>query len=111
MKKDKKINALFLCIAELIVGILLLIKPIGFTSGIIICAGIGLMVKGLVEIIRYFRTSAQTAAQSFPWPDHAAGWRFLRIPPSMADGGRALPGSHLCGGADDAGRGEDPVCC
>lgn len=63
MNKDKKINALFLCIAELIVGILLLIKPVGFTSGIIICVGIGLMVKGLVEIIRYFRTSAQTAAE------------------------------------------------
>lgn len=63
MNKDKKINSLILCVAELIVGILLLIKPVGFTSGIIICAGIGLMVKGLVEIIRYFRTSAQAAAE------------------------------------------------
>ncbi|MBQ8508023.1 MAG: DUF308 domain-containing protein [Clostridia bacterium] len=63
MKSDKKINSIVLCIAELLVGILLLIKPVGFTSGIIICAGVAMMVKGIIDVVAYFRTPAQAAAQ------------------------------------------------
>lgn len=63
MKKlDKKIKALLLCIAELLIGVFLLIKPVGFTSTIIVCAGLGLMVKGLMDVVRYFRTSAREAS-------------------------------------------------
>ena len=61
-KPDKKVNSMILCIAELLVGILLLIKPVGFTSGIIICAGVGLMVKGIADVVGYFRASAQEAS-------------------------------------------------
>lgn len=63
MKKlDKQIKSMILCIAELLIGMLLLIKPVGFTSIIIIGAGLGLIVKGLMDVVRYFRTSAKEAS-------------------------------------------------
>lgn len=56
-------NTVILCLAELVIGILLLIDPIGFTVGIIIVAGIALLVNGLINVIRYFRTSPEEAAR------------------------------------------------
>lgn len=53
---------LLMCIAELLVGILLLINPIGFTSGIIIAAGIVLSLNGARHFIHYFREDPQYAA-------------------------------------------------
>ncbi len=41
---------------ELIVGILLLVNPEGFTTAIITGAGIVLVLAGLGSVIRYFRT-------------------------------------------------------
>lgn len=55
-------NDIVLCLFELIVGILLLINPAGFTTWIIMIAGIVLMILGLVEVVRYFRTSALEAS-------------------------------------------------
>ena len=55
-------NGVVLCLFELIVGILLLINPIGFTSGIITVAGIVLMIVGAVSVVKYFRASAPLAA-------------------------------------------------
>ena len=49
-------------LVELIVGILLLINPVGFTSGIIVACGIVLMVCGLVSAIKYFRAEPEDAA-------------------------------------------------
>ena len=49
-------------LVELIVGILLLINPVGFTSGIIVACGIALMVCGLVSVIKYFRAEPEDAA-------------------------------------------------
>lgn len=46
-----------ICLPEILVGVLLLIDPIGFTSGIIIMVGIALMLFGCVCVIRYFHTS------------------------------------------------------
>ena len=51
-------------IAELIIGILLLVNPIGFTSGIIIAFGIVLMIMGISTTIKYFRTEPEEAAVS-----------------------------------------------
>ncbi len=56
------ISSLFSCIVEIIIGILLLIDPIGFTSGILIAFGIVLCIMGLAKIIRYFRTEPEEAA-------------------------------------------------
>lgn len=56
-----------LCLIEVIIGILLLVNPVGFTSGIIIALGVIFLAFGIFEIVKYFRTSAVDAAlqQSF----------------------------------------------
>lgn len=64
MKKWKKSgNSIIMCLFELIAGVLLLIDPAGFTSGIIIGAGAVLLVVGLINLIQYFRSNAAEAAQ------------------------------------------------
>ena len=64
---SKKINRntgnLLTCIFEILVGILLLIDPVGFTSGIIVVFGVVLAVIGVASLFRYFRNDAETAAQ------------------------------------------------
>lgn len=55
-------NAVIMCIIEIVVGILLLINPVGFTAGIIMAAGIALMISGLLNVIRYFRSRPEEAA-------------------------------------------------
>ena len=62
-KNDKKLNAILLCIAELVIGVLLLIKPVGFTRGIIIALGIPLMLKGIGYVISYIRQKPQEASE------------------------------------------------
>ena len=62
-KNDKKLNAILLCIAELVIGVLLLIKPVGFTRGIIIALGIPLMLKGVGYVISYIRQKPQEASE------------------------------------------------
>ena len=51
-------------LVEVIIGILLLVNPIGFTSGIIIAFGILLMIMGISKTIKYFRTEPEEAAVS-----------------------------------------------
>ena len=58
----EKAGGIVVCIFELVVGILLFVNPIGFTSAIITMAGVVLMVLGIVEIVRYFRTSVKEAS-------------------------------------------------
>ncbi len=55
-------NVIIMCIIEVAAGILLLVDPIGFTAGIIIAAGIALIAGGLLNVIRYFRSSPEEAA-------------------------------------------------
>lgn len=57
-------NGIIFSVFEIIVGLLLLINPAGFTSAIIMVAGVVLMVLGFFEIIKYFRTDAVEAARS-----------------------------------------------
>lgn len=58
----RSLNGTVMSLVELIVGILLLINPVGFTSGIIVACGIVLMVCGLVSAIKYFRAEPEDAA-------------------------------------------------
>lgn len=51
-----------LCIVELTAGILLLLDPVQFTSTVIIRTGAVLIVLGLIKVVNYFRTTAETAA-------------------------------------------------
>ena len=65
MEKLKKgIVQIGLSIIEIIVGILLLINPMGFMSGIIITAGIVMTVLGILQLIGYFRTKPEEAEQN-----------------------------------------------
>lgn len=64
MKKTKSsFTSLGMSLLEIVLGILLLIDPVGFTSGIIIAFGIVMVVVGIIKIIQYFRTDAEEAAQ------------------------------------------------
>lgn len=56
------VNGIVLCLFEIVVGILLLINPIAFTTGIITTAGIVLLIIGLISAIKYFRADAEEAA-------------------------------------------------
>lgn len=60
----QKFGPLLLCLLEVLIGVLLLINPISFTSGIIVVVGVSLAASGLFNLIKYFRTDAVTAAKS-----------------------------------------------
>lgn len=53
---------IIVCIFEAVIGILLLVNPVGFTSGILVLFGAALILAGLLSIVRYFRTPAMEAA-------------------------------------------------
>ena len=55
---------LLMCIAELLIGILLLIDPIGFTSGIIVVLGVLLTLLGIKSLVGYFRQDAEEASEN-----------------------------------------------
>lgn len=58
MKNFKEIGKdVLYFLGELIVGVLLLIEPIRFTKWVIMAAGIGMIILGLVQIVKYFRSS------------------------------------------------------
>lgn len=61
MKTKSKINSIIMSLCEIIVGILLLVNPVGFTSGIIVFLGIILGILGVAGIVQYFRTSPEKA--------------------------------------------------
>lgn len=57
-------NGIVICLFEIFVGILLLVNPVGFTSGIVIAGGIILSVFGLFSAFKYFGTNIEEAALS-----------------------------------------------
>ncbi len=57
----ENINTIVICLCEILVGVLLLINPIGFTSGTIIMLGIVLLISGIISVTGYFRTDAAIA--------------------------------------------------
>ena len=59
---NRNTGNLILCIAEAVIGILLLINPIGFTSGIIIALGVVLTLLGAKELVCYFKADPDSAA-------------------------------------------------
>lgn len=59
----KHLTGILLCLFELIVGILVLVDPMGFTTVIIVAAGVGLIVLGLVCVVKYGRTESKKAAE------------------------------------------------
>lgn len=59
MNVREKLSVAALSIMEILIGILLLINPMGLTTLIIIIAGIVLTLTGIVNIISYFRLPAE----------------------------------------------------
>ena len=55
-------HVILLCLFEALIGVLLVVDPIGFTSGIIIAFGIALLAAGLICTVGYFRTDSVEAA-------------------------------------------------
>lgn len=55
-------SSILTCIVEVVIGVLLLIKPMGFTSAIIVVVGVILLVSGVIDIVQYFRAGAVEAA-------------------------------------------------
>ena len=58
----RNLSSMAMSLTEVIIGILLLVNPIGFTSGIIIAFGIVLMIMGIHKTVKYFRTEPEEAA-------------------------------------------------
>lgn len=61
--KSIRVGSILLSLCEIIVGILLLINPMGFTVGIITFLGVVLLIAGAVSVIQYFRIAPEEAAQ------------------------------------------------
>ncbi|MGM9608228.1 MAG: HdeD family acid-resistance protein [Oscillospiraceae bacterium] len=62
MKTSSKVSSIVLSLCEAIIGVLLLVNPVGFTTGIIIFLGIVLLILGIANIVQYFRTIPEEAA-------------------------------------------------
>ena len=60
----RNLGSVVMSLAEIIIGILLLVNPAAFTSGIIVVFGIVLIITGIVTTIKYFRTEPEEAAVS-----------------------------------------------
>ena len=60
----QEFGAIVFALLQVLLGILLLVDPIGFTSGIIVAFGTVLLIMGTVCIVKYFRTDAAEAAKS-----------------------------------------------
>lgn len=61
MKKTFVMEGVLFGIAKAVLGILLLINPIGFSSNIIKLAGVALLIVGVISLIGYFRTDPEEA--------------------------------------------------
>ncbi len=60
----RSLSSMAMSLIEVIIGILLLVNPAAFTSGIIVAFGIVLMVMGISTTVKYFRTEPEEAAAS-----------------------------------------------
>lgn len=60
----RSLGSVAMSLAEIIIGILLLVNPVAFTSGIIVAFGIVVMITGIGTTIKYFRTEPEEAAVS-----------------------------------------------
>ena len=62
-KLKKNANGILISLFEVVIGILLLISPVGFTKGIITAVGVFLLAMGVMNSVKYFRTAAVEAAK------------------------------------------------
>lgn len=60
---DREMTNLIICIGEVVLGILLLLNPIGFASAVLMALGVLLAVMGLARLVSYWRTPPELAAR------------------------------------------------
>lgn len=60
----ENVSGIVLCLFEALVGILLMINPVGFTSAIIMAGGIVILIIGIINIINYFKTPVSQSVLS-----------------------------------------------
>ena len=58
----ERLSIIFLSIAEILVGALLLANPVGLTTWIIMAFGIVMVCIGVINVVQYFRATASEAA-------------------------------------------------
>lgn len=61
--QDRDRMQLLICLGELVLGILLLVNPAGFTTAVLWMAGVVLAGLGLFRLVGYWRTPPRLAAQ------------------------------------------------
>ena len=61
----RNLPLLLLIVFELAVGILLFLKPVEFTQGIIITLGVLLLVLGVIDLIRFFRDKKNLGVDNY----------------------------------------------
>lgn len=64
MQLKDNLSGVLTCLFEILVGVLLLVNPAAFTAAIIVIAGILLMITGVINILKYFKTAPEEAAKS-----------------------------------------------
>ena len=57
------LRGILMSIFEVFVGVLLIIDPEGFTSGIIVATGIAMLVAGMWQVVQYFKAEPEEAAK------------------------------------------------
>ena len=62
---NRNLINLIVCIGEILIGALLLINPMGFTSAVLILLGIALIAVGAWKILTYFRSEPEAALGLF----------------------------------------------
>lgn len=60
----KNFSGIALILVELIIGILLLVRPVGFTRAIIIGAGVLMILAGVRYVVQYIRSTAKEATKN-----------------------------------------------
>lgn len=60
----RNLSSMVMSVVEVLIGILLLVNPVAFTSSIIIAFGVVLMAIGVFDIIKYFYNEPEKAAIS-----------------------------------------------
>ncbi len=59
----ENLSNLIMSLCELVIGILLLLDPVGYTTGVIVVVGVVLVVLGIISAISHFRLPLEEAAR------------------------------------------------
>lgn len=60
-----RVGLLIICLLEILVGVIIVFNPAHFAKAVLIVAGVGLIVYGVISIILYIRSEPLLAAAGF----------------------------------------------